>query len=275
MHCTQGAVSRQISSLEEALGVTLFERNKQGLELTAAGAYYLQAITPALSQIEAASLQLLSSGGRGGALNVAVFPTFNAKWLIPRLLRFYTLHPQIVLNLLPQSQAYDFSQPETDASIRFGSGEWGDCTAHYLIGRDVVAVVSPQLLRARKGKLRPQDLLEIGLLHHMSVPHAWSEWFAQFGIQGLNLNIGKRFDQFTLIIQAVVAGLGAALVPRILVEDELLSGRVTLASSAAVRLQQGYFLCFPASKSEHPQLLAFRKWIEDEAKMDLDRVLPQ
>lgn len=272
LHCTQGAVSRQIASLEATVGVPLFERTRQRLVLTDAGKTYLQAIQPALAQIESATLQLLSHRGKGGTLNIASFPTFGAKWLIPRLPRFTLAHPEITLNFLPHALGYDFSRPELDASIRFGEGVWPGTICDYVAGREVVAVVAPQViskLRQSTGRrdIEPKDLIDIGLLHHNSVPSGWSEWFSALGLNEPDARIGPRFDQFTLIIQAVTAGIGAALVPRCLIDDELHAKRIATPFRKKVSLSQGYYLCAPESKVQLPSLQTFRKWLLSEAAL--------
>lgn len=272
MHCTQGAVSRQIASLEATVGVALFERTKQRLVLTDAGRAYLLSVRPALAQLEAATVQLLSHGGRGGTLNIAALPTFGAKWLIPRLPAFQRAHPDVTLNFLPHAQGYDFSRAELHASIRFGEGVWPGAHADYIAGRDAIVIVAPDVLASasaqsrRKRAFTARDLLPLGLLHHISVPHAWEEWFASAGFIDVNPHVGPRFDQFTLIIQAVAAGIGAAVVPRCLVEDELRTERVIAPFAHGVDLSQGYYLCTPDNKAQVPSLITFRNWLLAQAQ---------
>ena len=270
MHCTQGAVSRQIASLESTVGVALFERSRKRLLLTDAGRAYVQSIRHALAQIEAATVQLLSHGGKGGTLNVAALPTFGAKWLIPRLPNFQGQHPEITLNFLPHVQAYDFANPELDAAIRFGEGAWPGARVDYLGGRDAVVIVSPKAVStAKQAVLAASDLPKIGLLHHVSVPHAWEEWFASAGLVNVNPHVGPRFDQFTLIIQAVSAGIGAAVVPRCLIEEELRTRRVLAPFRKGVNLSSGYYLCAPEHKAHLPSLQSFRAWLLREANPDV------
>lgn len=265
MHCTQGAVSRQIASLEQTVGVALFDRTRQGLVLSEAGMIYLQTVKSALAQLESATVQLLSHGGRGGTLNIAALPTIAAKWLIPRLPKFHAQHPEITLSFLPYMQSYDFARPELDAAIRFGEGAWPGAQSDYLVGREAIVIVPPTRLRSVKRKLSPQDVFAIGLLHHVTVPHAWAHWFDALGVTVANPNIGQRLDQFTLIIQAVCAGIGAAIVPRCLVEDELRAGRVLAPFSRGVTLSQGYFVCVPEAKTTSPRIRVFRDWLITEA----------
>lgn len=267
LHCTQGAVSRQIAGLEQAVGVSLFERLPHGLVLTEAGKQYLVTVRRVLTELEAATIQLLSHGGSGGTVHIATLPTIAAKWLIPRLPKLLSRHPEVSLVFLPHTQSYDFSRPEVDIAIRFGEGVWPGAHAEYLIGRDAVVIVPPQQMKLVKNKLKPLDLLQCGLLHHSSVPHAWSDWFEAIGEPVQNPHIGRRFEQFTLLIQAVSANLGVAIVPRCLVEDELKSKRVVAPFEAGVRLAQGYYLCTPESKIGMQHIEKVIGWLKEEANV--------
>ena len=109
LHLSQSAVSKQISELEQMTGVLLFERIRKRLVLSAAGTRYEAVIRLLLAQLEAATLELITSGDGGGALHVSTLPTFGAKCLIPRLPAFQKLYPQIALHFVPYVQGYDLT----------------------------------------------------------------------------------------------------------------------------------------------------------------------
>ncbi len=100
---TQGAVSRQVAMLEDALGVPLFERVRQRVNLTPAGAGYAVDVREALSRLAAATLSTMTARGAGGVLALAILPTFGTRWLIPRLPRFFARHPDVTINFATQS----------------------------------------------------------------------------------------------------------------------------------------------------------------------------
>lgn len=145
LHLSQSAVSKQISELEQLTGVLLFERIRQRLTLTPAGVRYEAAVRPVLAQLEAATLELITSGDGGGALHLSTLPTFGAKWLIPRLPDFQRQHPQIELHYVPYAQGYDFQREDLDCAILFGNGRWPGARADYLTGREVVLIAPPGL----------------------------------------------------------------------------------------------------------------------------------
>jgi DNA-binding transcriptional LysR family regulator len=263
LHVTQGAVSKQVRSLEAFLGVDLFERVRQRLMLTDAGQRYLERIRPSLNEIEAATVELISTQGRGGTLHIASLPTLGAKWLIPRLPQFFERHPEVTLEFVPHAQSYDFAQPDLDAAIRFGDGVWPGSLADYMTGREVLPVCRPGLLAAEPGGMAaaPGDLLRYPLLHHTTVPEAWSDWLAELGVSTREAWSGARFDQFSLLTQAAMSGLGIALIPRCLIEQELAAGALVVAHPARVLSRKGYYLCYPEQKQHLPALQTFRAWV--------------
>ena len=266
---TQSAVSKQVIELEAALGTHLFERVRKRLLLSPAGHSYLGRVEPLVKALEAATLEIMAHGHSGGALRLSSLPSFGAKWLIPRLPSFRVAHPDVTLHFVPFSQGYDFHLPELDCAIRFGEGTWPGAMADYLTGRTMVVIAPPRSARALPLR-RPQDAARHVLLQHATVPHAWEAWCQQHGVQGLNPLAGPTLDQYTSLIHAVMAGMGLALVPRCLVQDEIASGVVTapLDGSAAgeFRMLAGYHLCYPEGKAQVPAVKAFRDWVVAQAQ---------
>src|SRR5690606_3522006 len=152
--------------------------------------------------------------------------------------------------------------PEVDAAIRYGSGVWPGSLADYITGKDIVPVCSPQLLKTRPRS--PGDLLAMPLLHHTTAQHAWSDWFSDHGHDSPRSREGARFDQYTLLVQAAIAGFGVVLIPRCLVEEELRDGKLVIALDLPASARKAYYLCYPEHKSLLPTLQVFRSWMLDE-----------
>jgi LysR family transcriptional regulator, glycine cleavage system transcriptional activator len=260
LHLTQSAVSKQVQELERWIGINLFERIRKRLSLTPAGQRYEATIRPLLLQIEAATLDLITSDDGGGALNISMLPTFGAKWLIPKLPLFQQAHPQIALHFVPYIQAYDFHRADLDCSILFGDGHWPGAVADYLTGREVVLIAPPA--SASKLRLRkPTDIANFTLLQHVSVPQAWAHWCKAHGVLGVNTLAGPQLDQFHSLIRAVAAGMGLALVPKCLVQEDLSSGLVSAPMDDGYIDDMGYYLCYPEAKAHLAQLSSFRQWL--------------
>ncbi|MEP6791502.1 MAG: LysR substrate-binding domain-containing protein [Ramlibacter sp.] len=263
LHLTQSAVSKQVQELERTTGVPLFERVRRRLSLTPAGQRYEAAIRPLLAQLEAATLDLITSGDGGGALHLSALPTFGAKWLIPRLPAFQQAHPQIAVHFVPYVQGYDFHRPDLDCSILFGDGHWPGAVADYLTGREVM-LIAPPSPRGRPLLRKPHDVAKFQRLQHISVPNAWSHWFQAHGVEGVNPFAGAQLDQFHSLIRAVAAGMGLALVPRCLVRDDVAAGVVSAPLDDGYVDDLGYWLCYPEAKSRLPSLAGFRQWLLEE-----------
>lgn len=260
---TQGAVSRQVAILEEQLGVRLFERVRQRVSLTPAGAGYAQDVREALSRLAAATLSAMATRGAGGVLALAILPTFGTRWLIPRLPRFFARHPDVTINFATRILPFDFVLEGLDAAIHFGDPVWPGADLHKLMGETIVPVASPDLV-ARAGLLRPVDLLGVPLLQQATRPRAWAEWLSAVELPVEKAVMGPSFEQFAMVAQAAVAGLGAAVVPRFLVEDELAAGRLVIPFDRPIESRQSYWLVHPSQKRDRPAVAAFRSWLLEE-----------
>jgi LysR family glycine cleavage system transcriptional activator len=260
---TQSAVSRQIRALEEQLGTELFHREKQSIRLTHGGQAYAREIREALQKISQASLNLRANPG-GGTLSLAILPTFGTRWLAPRLPDFLSVHPGITINLVTRLTQFDFSTEAVDAAIHFGAPDWPGADCAYLRGEHVVPACAPELA-ARFGFAQLSDLRAAPLLHLTSRPDAWEKFFDRNGVAPQSLH-GMLFDQFATAAQAAMVGLGVALLPEFLIEDEIASGRLVVPLNARMRSDEAYYLCWPREHGQHRPLVAFRDWLRTVAR---------
>ncbi|GAB3119679.1 transcriptional regulator GcvA [Novispirillum itersonii] len=271
LNMTQSAVSRQIRNLEDFLQRKLFRRVKQRIVLTPVGEVYAGEIRAVLDRAETATVQVMAYHNRGGLLTVACLPTFGSRWLVPRLSRFTEKHPDIQLNLITQIRPFDFSEESADIAIHFGAESWPGAQSHRLMGEDIAPVCAPRLLEGR-GPLTPDRIREFTLLQHSTRPRAWQEWCAAEGVTGLDAFVGPRFEHFHLVAQAAVAGLGMAILPLFLIQDELASGALVRPFAQAIRSSHSYYVVYPDHKADLPGVRAFRDWILSEAAETLELV---
>ncbi|MCV3767948.1 LysR family transcriptional regulator [Rhizobium sp. TRM95796] len=255
---TQGAVSRQIKALEEQLGVELFHREKQTIRLTAGGEAYARDIRDALKLISTASLNLRANPF-GGTLNLAVLPTFGARWLAPRLPRFIDANPGVSFNLVTRLSYFDFRLDPVDAAIHFGGPEWQGGEMAMLRGETVLPVCSPDL-KSRYDFSDAAAVREAPLLHLTTRPDAWERWLRHHGAADDSVR-GMLFDQFSTIAEAAMAGMGVALLPEFLIETELASGRLVKAIDLPMASEGAYYLVWPSERASYPPLQAFREWL--------------
>lgn len=261
---TQSAICRQIGTLEDFLGVKLFRRSRRGVALTEAGVAYSRKVVARLDDFERDTLELMAKGERGSTLELAVVPTFATKWLLPRLPKFYEAHPDITVNLTSQTRPFLFEGTEFDAAIHAGPGMWPGTEGVRLMGESLIAVCSPALIAPRKSVSR-SDWKRYRLLQQSTRPYAWREWFASRGMEVEGDMAGPRLELFSMLVEAAKHGMGIALMPRLLVEDELKSGALVQVSSHELPSSRSYYLMFPEEKAENPALGRFRNWIEAQA----------
>ena len=100
------------------------------------------------------------------------------------------------------------------------------------------------------------------LLQMATRPHAFEEWLAAKSVTGVDGRRGPRFEHHAMVLQAAIAGLGVAVLPAFVVEDELAKGTVVEAfADSRVRTGKGYWLVFPEHRRHAPALVAFREWL--------------
>jgi LysR family glycine cleavage system transcriptional activator len=267
---TPGAVSQQIQNLEEYLGVTLFRRTSRGLLLTDAAQVVLSPLGEAFEKLHEAA-GLLTAAIDGRRVTVSVAPSFAAKWLVPRLGRFSTEHPDVEVWVSADMHLIDFSSGEIDVAIRYGAGHYPGLEIVRLMRETVVPVVSPALL-AETPLHALEDLGRHTLLHDGS-PETddscpdWNMWLAARGVAGVDASRGPRFNQSSLVIEAAVGGRGVALAKGSLAQADIDAGRLVSPFPDATRLDFAYYLVHPKTKGRLKQVKAFTTWLVAEAEL--------
>lgn len=267
LHVTQGAISRAIARLEEHLALALFTREGRRSVLTATGQSYLDAIAPAIAAIEAATVALLTRRTER-TLRLSVPPTLFSHWLIPRLPDFHAQHPDTTLSFAPYRRDDPLQAPEIDAWLRVGTREWPrHIQADYVVGRELVPICRPADLQGPHAIRTAQDLLARPLLFHTNYPDNWAAWFQGVGCAHPPLAPAADFELVALLVQAVIAGLGVAVVQHCLVEKDLAAGRIAIAVPQPVVIDRGYYLCQPAGRAAPAALQDFRQWLLAQAQL--------
>ncbi|TAA28053.1 LysR family transcriptional regulator [Pseudoxanthomonas winnipegensis] len=251
---TPAAISHQVKSLEDRLGVRLFRRTSRGLVITDEGL----ALVPTLSETFARLGRLLEQfehGHRREVLTVSVVGTFAMGWLLPRLQAFEARHPMVDLRLLTNNNRVDVAGESLDFAIRFGDGAWHGLQAERLLDAPLSPLCSP----AMAAPLRtPADLKDLPLLRSYR-PQDWPAWFEAAGCAPVPLR-GPVFDASTLMAQAAIDGHGVALVPPRMFAREIESGRLVQPFPIAVSTG-AYWLTMLKSRPVTPAMSAFRRWL--------------
>lgn len=261
---TQGAVSRQITALEEFLGMDLFRRTRHGVALTERGAAYAKQVAPRLQGLEQETLDAMSTQGLGSAVHLAVVPTFATRWLIPRLPLLAAQHPDITIHIETRTRPFMFTETPFDAALYAGTPEqvrnWAGTKATLLQMEEVVPVCSPKLMNDAL-ELTPEAIAQLPLLQQSTRAEGWRQWFEAQGVDAPLALAGPRYELFSMTAAAATHGMGVALVPRLLIETELLRGELVIACNRPLRGERGYYFMTPERTNESAALKDFVTWL--------------
>jgi len=150
---TQSAVSRQIKALEDHLGLKLFERRPRALALTEHGHALYRIATDVLDRLQGATDRLRAEK-RTRQLAITTTTGFASLWLIPRLRRFTSLHPDIDVRISATIESLNLERSLIDLAIRYCRPEDAPEGAVRLFGDEMVPICAPALLRDRARPLK-------------------------------------------------------------------------------------------------------------------------
>ncbi|NTF45516.1 LysR family transcriptional regulator [Rhizobium rhizogenes] len=260
LNLTQSAVSRQISELEQQTGLKLFERVRQRVVLSEAGLRLLPEVKDLLLRSERLMIGAVASGQMKLSLKVATLPTFGTRWLVPRLGHFLEEHRDVAVTVESRSKPFSFDEDNFDLAIHYGLPAWAGAVATFLCNETVLPVASRQLA----GRLKlggPEDLSLAPLLHLTTRPKLWAQWFDLHKLPTEHAYPGARFDQFSMIIAAAISGLGVALLPTYLIEEELQTGALLPLFELPMSTENSYYVVMPEKKQTNEIAMLFQDWL--------------
>ena len=261
---TQGAVSRQLSALEEFVGVALFKRTRHGVTLTERGNDYAAQVALRLQALEQDTLEVMSTPGRASVLHLAAVPTFATRWLIPRLPDLKRQQPELAVHIDTRTRPFMFADTPFDCALFAGTPEqlsqWAGTQAVKLLDEVVLPVCAPQLLGGA-AHLSAAAIATLPLLQQSTRPDAWRQWFEAQGVAAPQALAGARLELFSMTAAAAVHGLGLALVPKLLVDDELARGDLVVACDVPLASRRAYYLVSPEREDQPPATRMFLDWL--------------
>jgi len=281
LHITQAAVSHQIKTLEDFLGIELFRREGRGVQLTEAGRSSLPKLREGFDAL-AAAVETIHERSAETQLIITAPPVFAARWLMPRLAGFSARAPDIEVRVVGSSKMVDAGaldaaalmgdfDPRGETSgveIHLGTGEYPGLRADRLFGVAMVLVASPDLSPPLR---EPADLAHHVLLHDDALDlvaqgNAWQKWLEAAGVaDSIDGNRGPRFSTNMLSIEAASQKLGVALALRPMVDADLASARLVEPFGIEVNPGSAYYLVCPEVIADRPAVAAFRAWLLEKA----------
>jgi DNA-binding transcriptional LysR family regulator len=269
---TRGAVSRHVKLLEEHLGVTLFRRLPQGLELTAQGRRFHPVLTDAFGMILRGARSVSADRSE---LRIICPPTTSIRWLIPKLERFRARRPDVRVNITTEFFEWgDFTAGGFDLGF---CGEDDVSRPAELMAQPVFPMLitpacSPALLEGPAALRCPEDLAKVTLLQEDPDGYYWSRWLGAFGVKGVDPLSGEYFPNLDMAVKAAVMGLGVVLGDVVLTRDEFETGQLVVPFKDLVCETKWGRICLLglASQWDEPKVEAFRTWVAEEAARDAE-----
>ncbi len=264
---TQAAVSYQIRSLEERIGLPLFVRSKQRVALSDAGRRVAPLVSAALDTVADAFAALADEDE--GVLAISTSQTFASNWLAPRLGSFQIGRPDLAVRLETSNTLVDVARDEVDVAVRMGAGLWPGLKRHFLFSLHATPACSPDFL-ARHRLDAPADLLRVPRLNvHDSW---WDQWLTAAGVPlpGPGTETGIRLDSQALEGTAALAGHGVGILTPLYWRRELGSGRLVQPFPLVAVTGPAIWLVYPEHKRGRAQIRAFREWLLAEVAAEAE-----
>lgn len=250
---THSAISHRIRELEALTGRRLFERSGNEMVPTGDALRLLAGVRNALGLLEAIFADPTAAPAR--PLTISVSPGF-ARFLVPRLARFRSAHPDVPIRLDLSSEPVAVGGG-IDAAIRYGIGPWPGTESRRIGGEILFPVAAPAHLPAGAA---PSDLMGATLLRHPW--HSWAQWFHAAGVTAAEPADGPEYSDSSLLLAAAEAGEGVALARAAAVADALAAGSLVRLAGPAIQDRCSYWLVRPAGGGD-PRLDRLEAWLID------------
>jgi DNA-binding transcriptional LysR family regulator len=270
LHVTQSAVSRQVLTLEEQLGVALFQRRHRAILLTEAGQLLFKVAAQALGQIEATVLKIRRVGS-ARFVTVSCTLGFASLWLVPRLADFRGEQPGIDLRISANNDILDIEREQIELAIRYCPRSAAPAGALLLFGEEGLPVCSPHLASLATHPLgTPADLAHHVLLHLDLDPMyrptiAWPLWLEMAALESLQPVGSLRFSHYDQLITAAIEGQGIALGSTALVSRFLADGRLIAPFAQTLPSPRAYYVVLAKHSAEREEVRLLVDWLMRKA----------
>jgi DNA-binding transcriptional LysR family regulator len=264
LNVSVSAVSQQVKRTESQLGQALFERTPGGLVPTEFGLAFTARLSDGFREL--AQAVALADEASQCTLVVSVAPAFASKWLLPRLSRHFSRHPNVLLRIDASVRIADLDHSDIDIAIRLGDGRWPGGRAELLLAQEVFPVCAPSIA----AKLHSiEDLAQTCAITDERAMINWDSWFKAAGVRPVTFQKGARFTDPMLCLESAIAGHGVMLAWQLLTADALADGRLIAPFGVRAQSGLGYWLVTSAAKSESRKVRDFKAWIREEIEMTM------
>lgn len=256
---SQVAVGRQISTLENYLGVRLFDRGSHSARLSDVGRSFGHEVGEIFERMERA-LRKLEDSGDDAVIHLRLYPTIAHYWLLPQLGDFNRKHPGCYVHLDSRIEPLDFRSTRLDLAIQLGHGTWREARSRVLFDEVVDVICSPGYAARHNHFATPDDLAGAELIHARYRRRGWEHWSAAAGVDVGGLD-GTAFDTSLLVYAAARRGLGLAVGQIDLLQDDIAAGRFVRPFARPVSTGARFYAVWPATRSVSRKTQLFIDWL--------------
>lgn len=265
---TQSAISHQVAALEEHFALRLFDRTGRRVALSEAGRVFFPFVRDGFDRMDQ-GVELLRRSRMSEDLRVQVYVTVAVRWLIPRLHRFQTANPSVVVRVNTSVFDWEFDAELADLGlICTASPDRAGLHYDHLFDALLFPVCAPSLAQSGLGLRQPVDLVNHALLQVYTTASDWQIWLQAAGVPDLKGRAAAQFDSYLLAIEAALDGQGVALAPHFMVAEDLKLGRLVRPFAIEVRQPARWYLACQSDRASERAIEAFRNWLKAEVAGD-------
>ncbi|WP_375509002.1 LysR substrate-binding domain-containing protein [uncultured Caballeronia sp.] len=263
LYLSISAVSHQLKSLEQFLGIQLFNRTHNTLELTNVGQTYMKSLAEALDLIASATAKTEAIRNTT-SISINTFPSLAVLWLMPRLSTFYRQYPEVDVNILTSIEPLTFRSGLVELAIRYEDLKTVPTSNTVLFEEKIYPVCSPQYA-ADAGLLDPNATFgNVTVIQCQTSPNEWEDWFKSVNAADIKPFRVLNVDNRALALQAAESGLGVAMGRTPFAERLLTEKRLCRLMEQLLPTGFGYTVCLSDSAVRSPAVKAFASWLVEQ-----------
>jgi LysR family transcriptional regulator, glycine cleavage system transcriptional activator len=260
---TQGAISKHVISLEDFIGAQVFVRSPTGLSLTQEGYTLMEALRPAFAMMSDAFAHYHRRSPRSNVCRIATVASFASQFLVPRLPDCRARHPDTEIEFITSIRLVDLEREEADIAVRYGLGQYKGLVSTRLVKGILIPVCSPDLLKRHGPDLAA--LLASARRIQTAGYNEWRDWSTEAGVDLSETQPAYQIEDFLVAIKALVTGQGLALLPQILVRDQIDSGDLVQFNPTPLAVEHTYHVAHTAASVRRPFVQAVVTWLQESA----------
>jgi len=274
LNVSPAAVKQLVGKLETSLGARVVQRDGRGLALTKTGLAGREDLALAM-ELMTSSVQKMRGPASIKRLIVSVEASLATAWLVPKLVQFRSLYPQINVLIDSSQEVIDLHRSDVDVAIRYGVVDEQSLVCSRLFDDQIFPACSPllangpprlrQLAHLDSVPLIHWDLSKLTWARSTAKWFAWDNWLTHVGADSIAADQGLFFSDYGLAVQAAIAGQGVVLASWPILREVIDAGLLVRPFDEVVTTDIGYDIVSTAHALERTEVEVFVAWVLEAA----------